>query len=164
MDMLSQATERIAQESYYQYVKVLEKDPRPVYYGRVLREKDKTGNEWTILQYHFFYAFNDWRLAANGMNHHEGDWEMTAVYLKSDQPYAVLFSQHGAGNIEKWGATRKAVDKQGQETTHPVVYVALGSHANYSKPEVIRSPSMYKPVVCSASCTVLMAGSIICLC
>ena len=145
MDMLSQATERVAQESYYQYVKVLEKDPQPVYYGRVLREKDKTGNEWTILQYHFFYAFNDWRLAANGMNHHEGDWEMTAVYLKNDEPYAVLFSQHGAGNIEKWGTTRKAVDKQGQETTHPVVYVALGSHANYSKPEVIRSPSMYKP-------------------
>jgi len=26
-----------------------------------------------------------------------------------------------------------------------VVYAALGSHANYSKPDVIRSPSMYKP-------------------
>jgi hypothetical protein len=145
MDMLSQATERIAQESYYQYAKVLEKDSQPVYYGRVLREKDKADNEWTILQYHFFYAFNDWRLAANGMNHHEGDWEMTAVYLKNDEPYAVLFSQHGAGNLEKWETTRKAVDKHGHETTHPVVYVALGSHANYSRPEVIRSPSMYKP-------------------
>jgi hypothetical protein len=37
------------------------------------------------------------------------------------------------------------VNKQGILTLHPVVYVALGSHANYSKPEVIRSPSMYKP-------------------
>src|SRR3972149_9627526 len=79
------------------------------------------------------------------MNHHEGDWEMTAVYLKNDEPYAVLFSQHGAGNIEKWETARKTVDKQGNVTTHPVVYVALGSHANYRKPDVIRYLSMYKP-------------------
>jgi hypothetical protein len=145
MDMLSQATEKIAQESYFEYAKILEKDPRPVYYGRALHEIDRESNHWTILQYHFFYAFNDWRLAANGMNHHEGDWEMVAVYLKNDEPYVVLFSQHGAGNIEKWKTVRRAVDKQGNETTHPVVYVALGSHANYSRPEVIRSPHMYKP-------------------
>ena len=145
MDMLSLATEKIAQDANRQYANILEKDDKPDYYGRVLRETDKADNQWTILQYHFFYAFNDWRLAANGMNHHEGDWEMTAVYLKNDSPHAVLFSQHGAGNIEKWETTNKALDKQGDETTHPVVYVALGSHANYSQPEVIRSPSMYKP-------------------
>jgi hypothetical protein len=34
------------------------------------------------------------------MNHHEGDWEMIAVYLKNDLPYAVLFSQHGAGILK----------------------------------------------------------------
>jgi hypothetical protein len=109
-----------------------------------LQKTDRESNHWKILQYHFFYAFNDWRLAANGMNHHEGDWEMVAVYLKNDEPYAVLFSQHGTGNIEKWETIRLAVDKQGNKTSHPVVYVALGSHANYSRPEVIRSPSMYK--------------------
>jgi hypothetical protein len=78
------------------------------------------------------------------MNHHEGDWEMVAVYLKNGSPYAVLLSQHGAGNMEKWETVIKALDKNGEETTHPVIYAALGSHANYSKPEVIRSPSMYK--------------------
>ena len=145
MDMLSQATEKIAQESFLEYSKILEKDPQPVYYGRVVFEQDANKNRWTILQYHYFYAFNDWRLAANGINHHEGDWEMVAVYLKNDQPYAVLFSQHGAGNIEKWEIVNKAVDKFEKMTTHPIVYVALGSHANYSKPEAIRSPSMYKP-------------------
>lgn len=144
MDMLSQATEKIARESFFSYAEILEKNPEPLYYGRVVREADAKNNQWTILQYHFFYAFNDWRLAANGMNHHEGDWEMIAVYLKNDQPYAVLFSQHGAGNIEKWETVIKAVDKTGNITTHPIVYVALGSHANYSKPEVIRAPSMYK--------------------
>ena len=56
-----------------------------------------------------------------------------------------MFAQHGAGNIEKWETVIKAVDKLDDVTTHPIVYVALGSHANYSKPEAIRSPSMYKP-------------------
>jgi len=144
MDMLSQATEKIAQESYYQYAEISKKEPEPLYYGRVLLETDQQKNNWTVLQYHFFYAFNDWRLAANGMNHHEGDWEMIAVYLKNDLPYAVLFSQHGAGNIEKWETVIKALDAQGSVTMHPIVYVALGSHANYSRPEVIRSPSMYQ--------------------
>jgi hypothetical protein len=144
MDMLSQATERIAREAYFAYAKILEKDSQPVYYGRAIRETDSQGGAWTILQYHFFYAFNDWRLAANGMNHHEGDWEMVAVYLKDETPYAVLFSQHGAGNLESWETVHKAVDKQGHATSHPVVYVALGSHANYSKPEVIRSPQLYQ--------------------
>lgn len=144
MDMLSQATEKIARESFLLYAEILDNKPDPVYYGRVLRETDVNSNRWTILQYHFFYAFNDWRLAANGMNHHEGDWEMIAVYLKNDQPYTVLFSQHGAGNLEKWDALTKAVDKHGNITLHPIVYVALGSHANYSKPEIIRSPSMYR--------------------
>jgi hypothetical protein len=145
MDMLSQATEKIAQESYKQYAEILKKHEQPVYYGRVIREKDKENNEWTILQYHFFYAFNDWRLAANGMNHHEGDWEMVAVYLKNEKPQALLLSQHGAGNIEPWQSVIKAVDKNEKETTHPVIYAALGSHANYSKPDVIRSPAMYTP-------------------
>lgn len=145
MDMLSQATEKIARESYHQYAEILKKNPQPVYYGRVLRETDDEKNEWTILQYHYFYAFNDWRLAANGMNHHEGDWEMSAVYLKNNTPYALLLSQHGAGNIELWDTVTKAFDKNEKETTHPVIYTALGSHANYSKPDVIRSPSMYTP-------------------
>lgn len=144
MDMLSHATEKIALEAYAQYEKILAENPQPVYYGRVVDEKDAEGNAWKILQYHFFYAFNDWRLAANGMNHHEGDWELVAVYLRNGEPYAVLFSQHGAGHIEKWANVRKAVDQQGNESTHPVVYVALGSHANYSKPEIIRSPALYK--------------------
>ncbi|MBN8655800.1 MAG: hypothetical protein J0M11_08695 [Anaerolineae bacterium] len=145
MDMLSQATEKIAWQAGLLYAEILKEHRTPVYYGRVVREKDKDGSLWTVLQYHYFYAFNDWRLAANGFNHHEGDWEMVAVYLKKEEPYAVLLSQHGAGNIEPWDTTIKALDQDGKSTMHPVIYTALGSHANYSKPDVIRSPSMYKP-------------------
>ncbi len=144
LDVLSQATEKIAQEAYAEYSKILIKESEPVYYGRILRQTDQDSNQWTILQYHFFYAFNDWRLAANGMNHHEADWELVSVYLKNNAPYSVLFSQHGSGSMEKWETVRLAVDKRGRHTTHPLVYVALGSHANYSQPEVIRLPKMYK--------------------
>jgi hypothetical protein len=138
MDMLSQATETVARKSYRQYAEMSEAERQPVYYGRVMHERDADGNEWHILQYHFFYAFNDWRLAANGINHHEGDWEMAAIYLKNDEPYAMLFSQHGSGALEYWKNVRRVKDVDGNETTHPLVYAALGSHANYSKPEVIR--------------------------
>lgn len=145
MDMLSQSTERIAREAFHQYADILKKHHQAVYYGRVVREEDEAENLWTILQYHFFYAFNDWRLAANGFNHHEGDWEMVAIYLKNYEPHSVLLSQHGAGKMERWADMIKAQDKDGRETTHPVIYAALGSHANYSRPEIIRSPGMYKP-------------------
>ena len=143
MDLLSRATETVARKSFFQYAEILEKEPAPVYYGRVTRWDDVDGNHWHSLQYHFFYAFNDWRLAANGINHHEGDWEMVSVYLKNDQPYSLLLSQHGTGAMELWQDVRCVKDKDGKETTHPLIYVALGSHANYSKPEVIRSASLF---------------------
>lgn len=138
MDMLSQATETVARKSYHQYAGMPAAARQPVYYGRVVRESDDKGNAWIVLQYHFFYAFNDWRLAANGINHHEGDWEMVAVYLKNDAPYVLLLSQHGSGALEYWRKVRRARDEAGNETTHPLIYAALGSHANYSRPEVIR--------------------------
>ena len=143
MDMLSNASETVARKAFRQYQKILETNPQPVYYGRVTERQDNEGNRWTSLQYHFFYAFNDWRLAANGINHHEGDWEMVAVYLKNDEPYAVLLSQHGSGALEKWENVLRVKDENGNDTTHPIIYAALGSHAHYSKPEVIRSASLY---------------------
>jgi hypothetical protein len=133
LDMISNATETVARKSYFQYAGMTKEERQPVYYGRVVREI-----EWTILQYHFFYTFNDWRLGANGINHHEGDWEMAAVYLKNDEPYALLMSQHGSGAMELWKDVRLVKDENGNETTHPLIYAGLGSHAIYSKPEVIR--------------------------
>jgi hypothetical protein len=144
MDMLSRATETIARKSFYQYAEILEREPEPVYYGRVAGWQDVEGNDWKSLQYHFFYAFNDWRLAANGINHHEGDWEMVAVYLKNDEPYSLLLSQHGTGAMELWQDVQSVKDENGNDTMHPLIYVALGSHANYSRPEVIRSASLFQ--------------------
>ena len=69
---------------------------------------------------------------------------MVAVYLKNDNPYSILLSQHGSGAIELWENVRCVKDKDGRDTTHPLIYAALGSHANYSKPQVIRSASLFQ--------------------
>ena len=49
------------------------------YYGRVVREAG-----WTVLQYWYFYSFNDWRSSYHGANDHESDWEMVMVVLDGD--------------------------------------------------------------------------------
>ncbi|MCW4005543.1 MAG: Vps62-related protein [Candidatus Bathyarchaeota archaeon] len=74
----------------------------------------------TIIQYWLFYVYN------NGpLNNHQGDIEVIQVFLDSaGNPQTVLLSQHGAGQNAAWNDVEK-VD------THPVVYVAQGSHANY---------------------------------
>ena len=58
------------------YNSILEDHPQYTYYGRVVRQ-----NGWTILQYWFFYCFNSWRSGFHGVNDHESDWEMAAIYL-----------------------------------------------------------------------------------
>lgn len=73
-----------------------------------------------VIQYWLFYAFN------NGpLNDHQGDIEVVQVFLDgSSNPQTALYSQHSAGENAGWGDVEKA-------DTHPVVYVAQGSHANY---------------------------------
>lgn len=106
------------------------------YYGRVVRE-----NEWTVLQYNYFYAFNDFRSTAGGMNNHEGDWECVNIFLRNDpdsnpRPFGVAYSQHHHGMFEFWEDVFKAKNPEGKDSTHPLVYAALGSHANFSRPEI----------------------------
>jgi hypothetical protein len=74
----------------------------------------------TVIQYWLFYAFN------NGpLNDHQGDFEVIEVFLDSlDNPQVALYSQHFAGQNAAWSEVEK-VD------THPVAYVAQGSHANF---------------------------------
>ena len=98
------------------------------YYGRVMRDRD-----WTVLQYHVFYAYNDWRTSTGGLNNHEGDWEAISVYLngaRDENPFAMVLSQHHSGRLYFWEEV-EIVDG-----THPVVYVAKGSHANYNRPGI----------------------------
>lgn len=99
------------------------------YYGRVVRRED-----WVVLQYWFFYPFNNWRSGFFGVNDHEADWEMVCVYLSESEagetrPEWVGYSSHdfsGDDLRRRWDDPE--VEKSGE---HPVVYVAAGSHAAY---------------------------------
>jgi hypothetical protein len=102
-----------------------------VYHGRVVRQSG-----WTICQYWFFFAYNNWRSGFHGVNDHESDWEMISVYLYEEDgrlvPEWVAYASHdfhGADLRRRWddSAALDLVD------THPVVYAGAGSHASYFK-------------------------------
>ncbi len=91
-------------------------------YGRVYNET-YSGVNYTIVQYWFFYAYND-----ADFNQHEGDWEMIQIVLDASMnPIYAAYSQHNGGERASWSAVWKT-------DTHPHVYVARGSHANYFRP------------------------------
>jgi len=104
-------------------------------YGRILEKEDRI-----YLQYWFFYIYNDWKRDIQGVNNHEGDWEMVVVELNQDQtPLRVGYSQHRkiipkiplirGGEVKDW---EDLVGSQNiEDETHPVIYVARGSHASY---------------------------------
>jgi hypothetical protein len=106
----------------------LARDTEGAVYGRVASTKNSI-----VLQYWYLYAFNFWS-ARNPPSDfiwrsHEGDWELAAVLLSRKQrPLALALSQHCGGQRRAWANVRKS------QRTHPVVYVALGSHANYFAP------------------------------
>jgi hypothetical protein len=98
-------------------------------YGRVWVSPTASAGIRTVLQYWFFYPLDDWRnspVRPTLWHMHEGDWEEVSVALDAgDRPLSIASSQHDLGVVRGW---KRAQTKSG---THPVVYVALGSHANY---------------------------------
>jgi hypothetical protein len=98
---------------------------RPSVYGRVARQDGRV-----VLQYWFFY-YDDvysYRYPPTDFiwQAHEGDWEVVNVVLSHRRrPLSVGYSQHCAGQRRAWAETPRL------DGTHPIVHVAVGSHANY---------------------------------
>lgn len=95
---------------------------RPVVYGRVVASPSGY-----LVRYWLFYEFDDWHSLHNRLwQAHEGDWESVTVGVDGGgRPQFAAYSEHCSGTVRPWSE----VSKRGE--THPVVYVALGSHANY---------------------------------
>jgi hypothetical protein len=99
----------------------------PLTYARVVTDPAHPGQ--LALQYWFFYLFNDFN------DKHEGDWEMIQLDFDASTPAQALrtkpslvgFSQHEGAESAHWGDSKLQI----LGGTHPVVYPALGSHANY---------------------------------
>ena len=100
-------------------------------YGRVWVAPTPSAGIATVLQYWFFYPLDDWRNSPTKptlWHMHEGDWEQVSVGLDAaGRPVSIAASQHDLGVTRTWARARK-------RGTHPVVYIALGSHANYLSP------------------------------
>jgi hypothetical protein len=123
-----------------QYKHMLAENESYCYYGRVVRQ-----NDWIVLQYWFFYPFNNWRSGFFGVNDHEGDWEMISIYCVDERkgdhsrpveervrPHWVAYASHDYGGDDlrrHWDDPE--VEKIGD---HPVVYAGAGSHASYFQP------------------------------
>jgi hypothetical protein len=112
-----------------EYAQMQDHGEKYVYHGRVVRE-----GGWTVCQYWFFYAYNNWRSGFHGVNDHESDWELVNVYLYERDgrhvPEWVAYSSHdfhGADLRRRWDdSTDLTLDG-----SHPVVYAGAGSHASY---------------------------------
>jgi hypothetical protein len=115
----------------------------PTIYGRVLDVPAGTPLPAGIqvaarylVRYWLFYSFDDWRSRGDRLwQAHEGDWENVSVALDADlKPIFAAYSQHCSGTVRAWSKVKR-VD------THPIDYVALGSHANYF--EQTSSPTQF---------------------
>ena len=87
---------------------------------------------YTVLQYWYFYPFNDWRSTFYGVNDHEADWETISVYLVPDGDGGVRPAWVGSSTHDLVGADlrRRWDDPQlRREGDHPVIYPGAGSHS-----------------------------------
>jgi hypothetical protein len=113
--------------TYDEWSHAITKHSQPTTYVRVVTESSHPDE--LALQYWFFYVFNDFN------DKHEGDWEMiqldfpasSAEQALETKPSEVGYSQHEGAESAQWGDEKLLLVEQ----THPVVYPALGSHANY---------------------------------
>jgi hypothetical protein len=112
---------------YERWARRVTEETEPTVYAHVATEP--THPDRLALQYWFYYPFNDWN------NLHEGDWEMIQLVFAASTPEEALetdplqvgYSQHEGGEKAEWGDDKLEI----VDGTHPVVYPAAGSHANF---------------------------------
>jgi hypothetical protein len=119
-------------------------------YARVVRGAGINSGR-VLAQYWYAYFYNDF------WNTHEMDWEVVMVVFKlagdGAVPTICAYSAHFGGYWLPWTEVEKANAEVKPETggTHPVVFVANGSHANYfygpaqyrTAPELVSLAAMY---------------------
>jgi hypothetical protein len=121
-------------------------DRKPVVYAHLATDAKHPGK--LAVQYWLYYTFND------AKNKHEGDWEMAQVDFDassveqalSTRPYEMDLAQHAGGERSEW--TDRKLRKDG---THPLVFVATGSHASYFGTALYLGRSPHEGFGCDAT-------------
>ncbi len=130
--------------SYEEWGEGLTAESVPTIYAHVAADPAYPGK--LVLQYWFFYVFNDFN------NKHEGDWEMIQLNFDAGsaeealalEPTELGYSQHEGAERAEWGAKKLEL----VDATHPVVYPASGSHANYYTSKIFLGRSAAQGVGC----------------
>lgn len=115
--------------SYERWFRKISEGKPSTVYAHVATQPDKPGK--LALQYWLYYVYNDWN------NKHEGDWEMIQLVFAARSPEEALhrhpldigYSQHSGAQRASWDDSD--LERTG---THPLVYSASGSHANFFRP------------------------------
>jgi hypothetical protein len=83
-----------------------------------------------IFQYWLFSYYNSKADPTIGVGEHEGDWEMVQVRVGANgAPIDATYAQHREAERCDWSRVEKSAND------HPVVYVAVDSHASYFTPD-----------------------------
>jgi hypothetical protein len=101
-------------------------------YGKNLR---------TLVQYWYFYRYDEWTrpiLGGRIVQRHEGDWEAVTIGFSAKAPLFVGYSAHCGGSWVPWQKAELADTEPPR--VHPLVAVAEGSHANYTRTQDRRAP------------------------
>ena len=129
---------------YERWGRRLTEGSAPTTYAHVVTDPDRPGK--LVLQYWFFYVYNDWN------NLHEGDWEnVQLVFDARDarealerEPLSIGYSQHEGAEGADWDDEKlELVDGR-----RPVVYPAAGSHANFFEDALYIGSSAEQGVGC----------------
>lgn len=109
----------------------------PAYYER--QDVDVGKRKGIRLTYWLFYGLSQPPGASAGTRYlvHEGDWERISVLVakgKADNEYApisVRYHAHDGARDVAWRAVKRVGTGGTEDSTHPVVFSAKGSHASY---------------------------------
>jgi hypothetical protein len=128
-----------------------------VTYARVYRARSGThfdarnpfGKDLTaVVEYWLYYRYDLWKsltLVGTLRQQHESDWEAVIVGLSDTKPLFVGYTAHCGGVWFRWDDTKHKIEAsslvprpdgtaretRAKSSTHPLVGVAEGSHANY---------------------------------
>src|SRR6266516_199737 len=91
--------------------------PRPTVYFHLAYQP---ASQRVAIEYWLLYLYNDF------YDKHEADWEGVTVFLQNGAPLGATYSQHQGRKWLPWTSLARS-------GTHPIVYVARGSHAEYPK-------------------------------
>lgn len=82
------------------------------------------GTRYTAVTYWLFYIFDPKVPGLGSLLGHHADLESVTILVNEDGPQWIGVSQHFGGEVREWSHTPR-------EGTHPVIYPAIGSHANF---------------------------------